>query len=79
MPFQSQLSAISPFKRNNLINQSADNLSQTSSVSSWTDRSYNNINSPASKAFQNLKANNIVLSDTDSIKSEGRSGRASSA
>lgn len=37
----SQLSAISPFKRNNLIGHSGDNLSGASSVTSWTDKSFN--------------------------------------
>lgn len=49
IPTGTQLSAISPFKRNNLLHQSSDNLSVTSSVSSWTDKSCQRAFSPRGK------------------------------
>ena len=46
----SQLSAISPFKRNHLIGHSGDNISGASSVTSWTDKSFNPY-SPACNSY----------------------------
>jgi hypothetical protein len=70
----SQLSAISPFKRNHLIGLSGgDNLSAASSVTSWTDKSFNPY-SPACKIiFKHDRS--VVLSDNDSVHSDSYSGR----
>lgn len=62
MPQGSQLSAISPFKRNHLLGHGGDNQSMTSSVSSWTDKSYN----PYSPAGESQSLINADLSDNES-------------
>lgn len=75
----SQLSAISPFKRNHLIGLSGtDNLSGASSVTSWTDKSFNPY-SPACNS--SLITRYLVLSDNDSVHSESQtsSRRANSS